>query len=249
MYQVNIAGPGDSDFVKKMNGLSWFHRFEVAPGVVTPGVTDVSSQMSRLGIAADLSGQTVLDIGSYDGGLSFECERRGALRVVAYDYGQSRPTAQLLAEHLKSHVEFRYGTIYTLDPGKIGKFDLIIFAGVLYHLRYPALGIDRIRTVATDAVHVETYVLPDSQSTPFSIFYENTELNADPTNWVGPNVAQVLAWLRSAGFDVEKSEKWPGDRGTFLARVRQGMPPYLFTQNPPCDQRAQYDGLNLEPQD
>lgn len=62
----------------------WFHRIEVAPGIVTPGEDDAVLKLQRLDIPEDLSGKRVLDIGVYEGFFSFECERRGA-KVVAID--------------------------------------------------------------------------------------------------------------------------------------------------------------------
>jgi len=244
------AGPvvtGNAELDRKLNGLKWFHRFEIEPGVFTPGNADIERLVSRLSLPADLSGKSVLDIGSYDGGLSFTCERRGASRVVAYDTGTPRETAQCLAEHLKSRVEFRYGTVYTLDPKEIGTFDVVIFSGVLYHLRYPALGIDRIRTIARGEVYVETFVLPDNAPTPHAVFFETTELNSDPTNWTGPNVAQVQAWFRSAGFAIQFIGRWE-DRATFVARVRPGPPPYLITPGV-CDLTTHFEGMNLLPEE
>ena len=65
---------------------NWYHRFEFAPGLVTPGLNDSQTALALLQLPNDLSGLRVLDIGARDGFFSFECERRGAADVVSIDY-------------------------------------------------------------------------------------------------------------------------------------------------------------------
>ena len=48
-------------------------------------VDDTAAKLKRVQLPADLSGQSVLDIGAWDGFFSFESERRGANRVLAVD--------------------------------------------------------------------------------------------------------------------------------------------------------------------
>jgi tRNA (mo5U34)-methyltransferase len=66
----------------------WWHTIEVAPGVVTPGFRK-DPGMRALWEALqlpDVTGKTVLDINTWDGGYAFEAERRGAASVTALDY-------------------------------------------------------------------------------------------------------------------------------------------------------------------
>ena len=64
----------------------WFHTIELAPGLFTPGAEDTPRKAQLIGLPEDLSGKSVLDIGAYDGYFSFEAERRGAARVLAFDH-------------------------------------------------------------------------------------------------------------------------------------------------------------------
>ena len=62
----------------------WYHTMELAPGVVTPGWFDLRPILDRLPWP-DVEGKRCLDVGTYDGHLAFELERRGAAEVLALD--------------------------------------------------------------------------------------------------------------------------------------------------------------------
>ncbi|MFN6531314.1 class I SAM-dependent methyltransferase [Nostoc sp. ChiSLP03a] len=230
----------------------WFQYFEVAPGIFTPGSNNVVDICDKLQIPKDLTGMSVLDVGAYDGGFSFECERRGALRVVAYDLPEPSQTGFNVAkEILGSKVEYVRGSVYKLDSNQIGTFDIVLFAGVLYHLRYPLLACDRLRLVTKSLCYIETQVIdnwfvtpngtvslsqvaPKCVSLPICQFYEHAELGNDTSNWFSPNIAAVLAWFRSAGFDINHLTSW-GGRAAFRAEVAPGLPSY--------QQSISYEGL------
>jgi tRNA (mo5U34)-methyltransferase len=77
----------------------WYHRIEVAPGIVTPGINDSPAALRALGLPDDLTGRRVLDIGTRDGFFAFECERRGA-EVVAVDAAPLEHTGFAIAARL-----------------------------------------------------------------------------------------------------------------------------------------------------
>src|SRR5262245_24434215 len=81
------AAPMDPDMVRaEVQKITWWHTIDLGNGIVTPG-GDKHTQ-ARLGdvkMPADLHGQSVLDVGAWDGFFSFEAERRGASRVLATD--------------------------------------------------------------------------------------------------------------------------------------------------------------------
>ena len=114
-------------------------------------------------IPDDLTGWTVLDIGAWHGFFSFECEKRGAERVVAIDrYAWDRfGMDEFLSarERLGSKVEHRRMDVQQLDPAEIGQFDLVLLLGVLYHLRNPLAALDRIARVTKQLLICETHVL------------------------------------------------------------------------------------------
>ncbi|MBW4668612.1 MAG: class I SAM-dependent methyltransferase [Cyanomargarita calcarea GSE-NOS-MK-12-04C] len=239
--------------IQKLNKISyWFQYFEVAPGIFTPGANNVEYICEQMHLPKDLTGMSVLDVGAYDGGFSFECERRGASRVIAYDLPDPNSTGFNVAkEILASNVEYVRGSVYKLDPKEIGTFDIVLFAGVLYHLRYPLLACDRLRSVTEKFCFIETQVIdnwfvtpdgvvplskvaPKYTSLPICQFYEHGELGNDTSNWFSPNIAAVLAWFRSAGFDIKHLSSW-GGRAAFSAEVLSGLPQY--------QQSISYEGM------
>src|SRR5688500_20215840 len=64
---------------------SWYHSFEVLPGVITPGnhFTDAAATLNdRYNLSHNLEGVRAWDIGALDGPYTFELERRGAEGVA-----------------------------------------------------------------------------------------------------------------------------------------------------------------------
>lgn len=221
--------------------VPWFQKWQIRPGVVVPGKNDVVAIMDACRVPGDLSGRRVLDIGAYNGCVSFEAERRGASEVVALDMMNPDSTGFTdLARALGSEVTWLAGSIYDLHPDVHGRFDIVICFGVLYHLRYPLLGVDRMRAVATGDVFVETHVidrcfvhprrwfrwfkeLEQKRSTvPIWRHYRARELNVeDASNIFGPNTHAVITALDDVGIDAECTSLWD-DRAGFCGRVREG---------------------------
>lgn len=196
---------------QKVDAIRWYHTVDLGHGVVTNGIDDTSVRLARIGLPASLGGRTVLDIGAWDGFFSFEAERRGASRVVATDYyswhglgwGTKNGKAgfELARAALGSHVEDIDIDVMDLSPERVGTFDVVLFLGVLYHLPHPMLALERVASVTRDMLIVETVLDMVGFGRPAMAFYPNRELNSDPTNWWGPNVAAVESMLHYAGFD------------------------------------------------
>lgn len=83
--------------------------------------------------------------------------------------------------------------------------------GVLYHLKHPLLGLERVCELCTDLACVESYVSGDEGLDPVMEFYEVDELRGQFDNWVGPNLACLTAFCRTAGFaHVEHTDTTEG---------------------------------------
>lgn len=180
-------------------------------------------------LPADLTGKTVLDIGCNAGFYCFEMKRRGAAAVLGIDtdehyLGQARFAASALGF---DDIEFRNLSVY--DVALLGRtFDLVIFMGVLYHLRHPLLALDLIRQhVAGDLLLFQTMqqggrdVLLVPEDHPFRVpgtdqpptYFDNPaypkmhfiehRFAHDWSNWWAPNAACSQAMLRAAGFAIE----------------------------------------------
>lgn len=136
----------------------WFHCIDLGNGVVTPGSDGEHSQrkLEIMRLPEDLAGKKVLDVGSCEGFFAFECERRGATRVVAVD---TRPAAlerlRLCADALGSKVDaFELG-IDDLDARRMGTFDFVICLSVLHHLDHPLLAIEKLAKMTKGTLVLE----------------------------------------------------------------------------------------------
>ena len=185
----------------------WYHTIDLGGGLVTQGADNTPERLPRLALPASLENRTVLDIGAWDGFFSFECERRGAARVVASDYYSwhadgwgTKAGFELAREALGSKVEDVDIDVMDLSPERLGTFDVVLFLGVLYHVRHPLLALERVAAVTSDLLILDTVVDMVGVKRPAAAFYPGRELNNDPTNWWGPNVPAVHALLQSAGF-------------------------------------------------
>lgn len=217
--------------------IVWYQRFELVPGLWTPGVADTVELMSRAGMPDDMTGRSVLDIGTSNGGLAFEAERRGASRVVAVDiYEPTWFGFSELAEFFGSKIEFVRATVYELPTVLDERFDIVAFLGVLYHLRHPLLGLDAVRQVAKEWVFIESAVadahLPAEVLPGRGIvsFFRSAELSDDSSNWFAPTTATLFDWCRSAGLEPEILDCRPDagrpERCAIRARVVPGEPEY-----------------------
>ncbi|SFV35483.1 tRNA (mo5U34)-methyltransferase [Devosia crocina] len=204
----------------------WFHNIDLGGVSTAPNhfLGDYPRQKYRKfadAIPADLSGKTVLDIGCNAGFYSIEMKRRGADRVVGIDFDDVYLNqARFAAEVAEAEIEFHKLSVY--DVGALGEqFDVVIFMGVLYHLRHPLLALDLIREhVARDMLVFQSMqrgsqdvpalkenypfsetALFDEPSYPKLHFIEKRYAD-DPTNWWVPNAACAEAMLRSSGFEI-----------------------------------------------
>jgi tRNA (mo5U34)-methyltransferase len=207
-----------SELEKRVAAHRWYHTIDLGNGIVTRGVDDTPLRLARVQLPASLRGKSVLDIGAWDGFFSFESERRGAARVVATDYYSwhgsgwgAKAGFQLAREALGSKVEDVDIDVMDITPERLGTFDVVLFLGVLYHLRHPLLAIEKIASVTREMLILETVVDLVGLGRPAMAFYPNRELNSDPTNWWGPNQEAVIGMLQYAGFEeVQVVTSTPG---------------------------------------
>ena len=205
----------------------WFHNLELggvwtAPDHFLGDYPAFKFRRFEHALPADLTGKTVLDIGCNAGFYSFEMKRRGAARVLGIDEDDSYlAQARFAADELGfADCEFQRLSVY--DVGARGeRFDVVLFFGVLSHLRHPLLALDLIREhVARDLMLFQSMQRGSNQVEPLQADYpfEQTDIFdrpgypkmhfiekkycGDPTNWWAPNRACSEAMLRSAGFAV-----------------------------------------------
>ncbi len=204
----------------------WFHNMDVggvrtAPDHFLFDYPNIKFRRFAGALPADLTGKSVLDIGCNGGFYSMEMKRRGAARVLGIDWDERYlAQARFATEVADLDIEFAQLSVY--DVGALGeRFDLVIFMGVLYHLRHPLLALDLIHEhVAGDLLLFQSILRGSGVVTPVDDDYDikktalfsrsgyprlhfiEKRYSGDPTNWWIPNRACAEAMLRSSGFAI-----------------------------------------------
>jgi tRNA (mo5U34)-methyltransferase len=207
----------------------WFHNMTLAGVQTAPGhfLCDYPARHWRTfesALPSDLRGCTVLDVGCNAGFFSIALKRRGADRVVAIDPDpRYLEQARLAAEVSGVDLELQQLNVY--DVARLReRFDIVLFLGVLYHLRHPLLALDLLHDhVVGDRLLVQTMIRGALEAEPLEDDYAFEETAVferrsypkmhfveakycgDVTNWWIPNRPCVEAMLRSAGFQIVTS--------------------------------------------
>jgi tRNA (mo5U34)-methyltransferase len=204
----------------------WFHNLnlggvQTAPDHFLGDYPAVKWQRFAGSIPPDLTGRSVLDIGCNAGFYAIEMKRRGAARVLGLDTDERYlAQARFAAEVEGADIEFRQMSVYEL-PTLGERFDLVLFMGVLYHLRHPLLALDILHEHVVGDMLVFQSMLRGSADAgavdPDYVFWQTEHFeepsyprmyfvehkySGDPTNWWIPNRACAEAMLRSAGFEI-----------------------------------------------
>src|SRR5581483_10221557 len=102
---------------------------------------------------------------------------------------------------LSSRVEYRQMDIYELTPESVGRFDIVLFMGVLYHLKHPLLALERVCALTTEMAAVDSFILREDhrpgenvETRPVMEFYETGEMGGQTDNWVGPSLPCLMAF-------------------------------------------------------
>src|SRR5690348_1478989 len=219
----------------------WFHNLDLhgvptAPSHFLGDYPQVKWRRFSDVVPKSLKGKKVLDIGCNAGFYALEMKRRGADRVLGIDSDdQYLEQARFAADVTGVEIEFRKLGVYQV--AELGeKFDLVLFMGVLYHLRHPLLALDLIRRhVAKDTMLVQsmlrgsTDIETPAADYPFTetdifdrpgfprMYFVEKKYSADPTNWWIPNTACLAAMLRSSGFQIVDHP----EEEVFLTRISE----------------------------
>jgi tRNA (mo5U34)-methyltransferase len=221
----------------------WYHTLELAPGVVTPGWFDLRSTVDSLPWP-DVRGKRCLDVGTYDGFLAFELERRGAAEVIATDISDpsgwdlpvrtraraAKTIARAAGETtglgfdiakraLDSSVERVEVSIYDLSTDALGSFDVVVCGSLMLHLRDPVRGLEAIRGVC--AGH---FLSSETVRLGLGLLHRSRPvaelLGGERGQWWVPSTAGHRMMLTAAGFDVE------GAFGPYAIPLGTGHPSY-----------------------
>ena len=258
---MHPVGLSRTEIERRVRALGqWFHNLDLGGVQTAPDhfLGDYPRKVWELigdALPRDLSGKTVLDIGCNAGFFSLEMKRRGAARVVGVDSDpRYLAQARLASEVSGLPIELHELSVY--DVARLGeRFDLVLFMGVLYHLRHPLLALDLLHEHAVGETLVFQSMLRGSNGRfhverdyPFSerdvfdhpswprLHFVEHEYARDWSNWWIPNRACAEAMLRSAGFVPEQiphtevyvcsvGERPTADGAVYPARAPSGALP------------------------
>jgi tRNA (mo5U34)-methyltransferase len=218
--------------------IKWRHSIVLSNGTITPGEEKDTQQRLKEFPWPDVTGKSVLDIGTWDGAFAFEAEKRGASKVVANDWDVwNSPNGdagfKFAHDDLQSHVLPYKCSIYDITPQL--HVDIVLFLGVLYHLRHPLLGLDKIYNILNPGgvLVLETHcdLCPFGRSA--IAVYPNGESNDDVTTYWGPNGAAIIDLLTISHFtDIKMMQLLPSPysvRGTNKGDYCRGI--FYATKN------------------
>ncbi len=205
----------------------WYHTMELRPGIVTSGWFDLRPILEQLPWP-DVKGKRCLDVGTYDGHLAFELERRGASEVVATDVashedwdfppavraggvdllnkiaGKKGRGFDVAARALSSAVRKQEINVYDLSPETIGTFDVVVCGALLLHLRDPFRALESIRSVCAGR-----FMSCEQIDVMRTVLFRRQPLTylggIGQVQWHVPNLAGHRDMIRAAGFRIERA--------------------------------------------
>lgn len=225
-----MISPSLEEARRELESLGWWYQhFQLPNGLWTgdgaePGyLPHTRWDLIEPWVPADLAGKSVLDLGGNAGYFSIQMKRRGAGRCVLVDpYREFLAQAAFAARQFDVELELvnEDAHVYCLTTAE--RFDYVLFLGLLYHLKYPGLVLDRAAEMTKERLYLASAVIgPDADAPAAKPDYERTtdddvlldpafpklafienRYNGDPTNWWLPNYAALPAMMRSAGLRV-----------------------------------------------
>ncbi len=129
------------------------------------------------------------------------------------DTAPGRAGIDLARDALDSNVEIVVTDFMDCDLAALGTFDVVLYLGVLYHMRHPLLALERVAQVTSPGGRAVIETLAESfrasEGRPLGRFIEGTEVNTDVTNWWAFNEPALLAMCRAAGFSRAETLRAP----------------------------------------
>ncbi len=215
------------DLASEVSKLGWYHTIDLPGGVRTPGLFDTVSAAPRTLLPASLEGKRCIDVATSNGFWAFEMEKRGASEVVGIDIpdhsyvdwpafdpmatkviekGTTRGSFDLAREALGSKVDYRYHSVYDLNPDDLGTFDIAFVGTVLLHLRDPVRALTAIRSITSGEL-----IVNESISLPLTLMHPRTPtarlIGTGGSNWWVPNKAGLKRMAEAAGFTVTETTR------------------------------------------
>jgi tRNA (mo5U34)-methyltransferase len=203
-------------------------RKDQLPDFAGRTVLDIGAWDGYYSYLAERDGASrVVALDHYAWGLDFgareqywnECRRSGTLPDHARDTTDfwlpelpGRRGFEFAHAALDSKVEPMLADFATVDLDSVGTFDVVLYLGVLYHMKEPLTCLERVRAVTREVAVIETVAVrvPGTGAHSLLQFHPGGDLNRDFGNWYVPNVEALSALLRAAGFSRIEVVQGPG---------------------------------------
>ena len=208
-----------------IEGRPWHHEFEIIPGVRTKGSYNPEELWNALQLPADLSGQSLADIGASNGFFSFAAHKRGA-RVVAFDFRHKDNSGFGLVQYINelSDIMHHQVNIAQLVPGEFGQFDIVLALGLLYHVSDPYLALANCAALCRKRLLVESYCIDsllskELRGEPIMKFLSDpkrfparSHVDNDRSNFWGFTSVCLHQMLEDIGFAVTRVQRMRKNR-------------------------------------
>ncbi|PWT81671.1 MAG: hypothetical protein C5B57_10010 [Blastocatellia bacterium] len=237
------------DLFHRVRQYDWVHSIDLGDGVITPGTWGPPHPLLVQAFnQIDFREKKVLDIGCWDGLWSFEAEKRGASVVYATDYLSQRsfaeqPTFALAHDVLKSKVRyFPNVNVYDIRSLGVRDFDVVLFAGLYYHLKSPLAALAAIRQVVrTDGVVVVEGPVINNSRDCFAAFFYHDSYSDDVSNWWIPTVRCLREWVECSYFEITSLKLLPakGRSGRLLNTLQTVMHRVPYVRMAPTNPSVQ----------
>jgi tRNA (mo5U34)-methyltransferase len=199
----------------------------VIPDVTGRSVLDIGAWDGKFSFAAEQAGASrVVALDHYAWGVDFvargaywaECIANGSLPDQSRDETDFwRPDLpgqrgfNFAKAALDSKVEPVVGDFQKIDLDELGVFDVVLYLGVLYHMKEPLTCLERLRAVTkevavieTEAVHIQGF-----DREVLMQFHAGSDLRVDFGNWYVPTIEALHNLCRAAGFSEVRTVLGP----------------------------------------
>lgn len=218
-----------------IHSVSWYHSVELLPGVIAPGILpkngryDIESSVKFVeNNSGGLAGKRILEIGTWDGPMAYKLKSLG-YDVTATDIQNPEKTGFVVTGKITGlEVPYLRCSVYELPQHFKEEFDIVLFFGVFYHLKYPILAFERIAQILKPGGRVlvmgsgvshyfetlEGVPIPVEQCEEFRRTLDQMDTAGIPlclsypgnfvkgNNWFLPNRKALEGWMTAAGFQV-----------------------------------------------